>query len=73
MLRRVPVRPILKQKQEMSRMKILIRTALLGSLFLVPAVLHAQDSCVDSPECPTAILGMVGAAGAALFVRWRSK
>lgn len=54
-------------------MKILIRTALLGSLFLVPAALHAQNSCVDSPECPTAILGVVGAAGAALFVRWRSR
>ena len=54
-------------------MKILIRTALLGSLFLVPAVLHAQDGCVSSPECPTAILGVVGAAGAALFVRWRSR
>jgi XrtJ-associated TM-motif-TM protein len=54
-------------------MKILIRSALLGSLFLVPAVLHAQDGCTNSPECPTAILGVVGAAGAALFVRWRSR
>ncbi len=54
-------------------MKILTRIAFLGSLFLVPALLHAQDSCVDSPECPTAILGVVGAAGAALYVRWRSR
>ena len=54
-------------------MKILTRFALLGSLLLVPVLLHAQQSCVDSPECPTAILGVVGAAGAALYVRWRSR
>jgi XrtJ-associated TM-motif-TM protein len=54
-------------------MKILTRLAFLGSLFLVPALLHAQGSCVDSPECPTAILGVVGAAGATLYVRWRSR
>jgi XrtJ-associated TM-motif-TM protein len=54
-------------------MKTLTRIAFLGSLFLVPAVLHAQGACVDSPECPTAILGVVGAAGAALYVRWRSR
>jgi hypothetical protein len=54
-------------------MKTLTKIAFLGSLFLVPALLHAQESCVDSPECPTAILGVVGAAGAALYVRWRSR
>lgn len=54
-------------------MKTLTRIAFLGSLFVVPMVLHAQGACVDSPECPTAILGVVGAAGAALFVRWRSR
>lgn len=55
-------------------MKILTRTALLALLFLVPAVLHAQfDGCVDSPECPTAILGLVGVAGAALYTRFRSR
>jgi hypothetical protein len=54
-------------------MKILTRIVFLGSLFMVPVLLHAQDSCVDSPECPTAILGVVGAAGAALYVRWRSR
>jgi XrtJ-associated TM-motif-TM protein len=52
-------------------MKILTRLAFLGSLFLVPALLHAQGSCVDSPECPTAILGVVG--GATLYARWRSR
>jgi XrtJ-associated TM-motif-TM protein len=54
-------------------MKTLTRIAFLGSLFLVPMALLAQGSCVDSPECPTAILGVVGAAGAALYVRWRSR
>jgi XrtJ-associated TM-motif-TM protein len=63
----------LKQQQEVFSMKTLTRIALLGSLFLVPALLHAQGACVDSPECPTAILGVVGAAGAALYVRWRSR
>jgi len=53
-------------------MKILSRIVFLGSLLLVPAVLRA-DGCVDSPECPTAILGVVGAAGAALYMRWRSR
>jgi XrtJ-associated TM-motif-TM protein len=54
-------------------MKIFARIAFLGSLFLVPSLLHAQGGCVSSPECPTAILGVVGAAGAALYVRWRSR
>ena len=65
--------PVLGRLRGFSSMKILTRIAFLGSLFLVPALLHAQDSCVDSPECPTAILGVVGAAGAALYVRWRSR
>jgi hypothetical protein len=60
-------------RQEADGMKTLTRIAFLGSLFLVPMVLCAQDSCVDSPECPTAILGVVGAAAAALYVRWRSR
>ncbi|HTV09438.1 MAG TPA: PExPT-CTERM protein [Candidatus Aquilonibacter sp.] len=54
-------------------MKTLTRIVFLGSLLVAPLVLHAQGSCVDSPECPTAILGVVGAAGAALYVRWRSR
>jgi len=57
----------------MFSMKILSRIAVLGSLFLVPALLYAQNGCTDSPECPTAILGVVGAAGAAFYVRWRSR
>jgi XrtJ-associated TM-motif-TM protein len=35
-------------------------------LVLVSPLLHAQGGCVDSPENPTAILAMVGAAGAVL-------
>jgi hypothetical protein len=53
-------------------MKILTRIAFLASFILVPTLLYA-DGCVNSPECPTAILGIVGAAGAALYVRWRSR
>ena len=54
-------------------MKLFTRVAFLGSLFLAPALLYAQGGCVSSPECPTAILGVVGSAGAALYVRWRSR
>lgn len=56
-------------------MKTPTRVALLGCLFVIPAVLHAQGvgGCVDSPECPTAVLGLVGAAGAALYARFRSR
>jgi XrtJ-associated TM-motif-TM protein len=44
-------------------------------LFLVAVAVstvaaHAQSGCVDSPENPTAVLGLVGAGGAALaYVR----
>lgn len=54
-------------------MKTLTRVVFLGSMLLAPALLCAQGACVNSPECPTAVLGVVGAAGAALYVRWRSR
>lgn len=54
-------------------MKISMRIAFLGSLFLIPVLAHAQNGCVNSPECPTAVLGLLGAAGAAVYSRFRSK
>jgi XrtJ-associated TM-motif-TM protein len=54
-------------------MKTFLRFAFFGTLFLIPALAHAQSGCVNSPECPTAVLGLVGAAGAALYARLRSK
>jgi XrtJ-associated TM-motif-TM protein len=55
-------------------MKTSTRIALFASLFLIPALAHAQiQGCVNSPECPTAILGLVGTAGAALYSRFRSR
>ena len=41
---------------------------LLGIAIFVAAALplHAQEGCVDSPENPTAILAVVGSAGAFL-------
>lgn len=54
-------------------MKTLTRVVFLGSIMAVPALLHGATGCVNSPECPTAILGVVGAAGAALYVRWRAR
>jgi XrtJ-associated TM-motif-TM protein len=41
-------------------------------LVLVCPLLHAQGGCVNSPENPTAILALVGAAGAAV-VRLRRR
>lgn len=54
-------------------MKIASRLAFVGALIAVPLQLHAQTGCVHSPECPTAILGVVGAAGAALYARLRGR
>ncbi len=47
---------------------------LIGSalLFAVALPLHAQDGCVNSPENPTAILAVVGSAGA-FFVSVRAR
>jgi XrtJ-associated TM-motif-TM protein len=35
-------------------------------LVLIPLAAHAQNGCVDSPENPTLILGLVGGAAAAI-------
>ena len=47
---------------------------LLGMAILVAAAapLHAQEGCVNSPENPTAILAVVGSAGA-FFVSARAR
>jgi XrtJ-associated TM-motif-TM protein len=44
-------------------MKNSTRLSLLLSLFLMPALAHAQSGCTNSPECPTAILALAGMAG----------
>lgn len=36
----------------------------LALLFAVALPLHAQGGCVNSPENPTAVLAIVGSAGA---------
>ena len=54
-------------------MKNLPRLSILASILLIPCIAHAQGGCIDSPECPTAVLGLVGAAGAALYARFRSR
>lgn len=36
-------------------------------LFIVALPLHAQGGCVNSPENPTAVLAVVGSAGAFFF------
>ncbi len=54
-------------------MKNALRFAYLGCFLMIPVLAHAQIGCVNSPECPTAVLGVVGAAGAALYARFRSR
>ena len=45
----------------------------LSALFVVaPAAIFAQGGCVNSPECPTLVLGLVGAASA-VFTAGRSR
>jgi XrtJ-associated TM-motif-TM protein len=46
--------------------------AALALLFSVALPLHAQGGCVNSPENPTAILAVVGSAGA-FFVSARAR
>jgi XrtJ-associated TM-motif-TM protein len=40
-------------------------------MLLMTMAARAQTGCLDSPENPTAVLGLVGGAAAALF--WRRK
>ena len=43
----------------------MVRWALLAMAVLVmPVMAHAQTGCTDSPENPTAVLAIVGCAGA---------
>jgi XrtJ-associated TM-motif-TM protein len=44
----------------------------IALLFSVALPLHAQDGCVNSPENPTAVLAVVGSAGA-FFVSARAR
>jgi XrtJ-associated TM-motif-TM protein len=47
---------------------------LVVTLFVAATPLHAQGGCVNSPENPTAILGLAGSAGAGLaYLRVRMK
>lgn len=50
--------------------RVLFGTALL---FLVTTGLHAQSGCVNSPENPTAVLAVVGSAGAFFFSRGKMR
>jgi len=44
-----------------------VQVALLAiAVVAVPVVAHAQSGCTDSPENPTAVLALVGSAGAFL-------
>ncbi len=50
-----------------------ISLLLVGSafMFLITLPVHAQSGCVNSPENPTAVLAVVGSAGAFFFSRRR--
>jgi XrtJ-associated TM-motif-TM protein len=57
------------------RLRSLLFLSFAILLLAIPA--HAQTGCLDSPECPTAVLATVGIAGSAaarmLLSRWRRK
>jgi hypothetical protein len=55
------------------KMKFLLSVCFLLAVLLLPAVAAAQTGCVNSPECPTAVLGVVGAAAAMHYSRLRSR
>jgi XrtJ-associated TM-motif-TM protein len=42
--------------------RITVRLAYVGLLLFTAWPLHAQHGCVNSPENPTAILALIGAA-----------
>jgi XrtJ-associated TM-motif-TM protein len=45
-------------------MKVFRISLLVALMFLaVPAVMHAQSGCSDSPEAPTDVLMLVGSLG----------
>jgi len=43
-----------------------------ATLLVIAGTAHAQGGCVDSPECPTPVLAMIGAVGL-LAARWFKK
>jgi XrtJ-associated TM-motif-TM protein len=47
---------------------------LAALIILAPAVqLHAQSGCTDSPENPTAVLGLIVSAASVGFVQIRNR
>jgi XrtJ-associated TM-motif-TM protein len=44
--------------------------ACVAIFFAIAVPLWAQSGCVDSPEDPTAMLALVGGAGALISVAW---
>jgi len=43
-------------------------TLLLPLFFLVARAMFAQGGCVDSPEAPTVVLGLIGGVSIALAI-----
>jgi XrtJ-associated TM-motif-TM protein len=57
-------------------MKTFYRILFVFAVLCIAMPLFAQSGCDDSPEDPTAILALVGAAGACLSVarsRWAAR
>ncbi len=48
------------------RTRLTSRFLMAVTVLLMPAICHAQGGCVDSPENPTALLALVGVAGATI-------
>jgi XrtJ-associated TM-motif-TM protein len=80
-LSQVRFKPVTTKKlrdvgQERFTMKTFYRVLLVFAVLCIALPLYAQNGCDDSPEDPTAILALVGAAGAFLSVarsRWAAR
>jgi len=46
-------------------------TFLIAAFLLLPLLARAQSGCSDSPECPTPVLALAGAAGLLAANRFR--
>ncbi len=61
---------IRRQEGKVSKLNFSIPAALL---LLMATSAHAQNGCVDSPENPTVVFGLIAAAASILLLRLRSR
>jgi XrtJ-associated TM-motif-TM protein len=61
-------------REETVKVKKIFAAVPVAILFLTTAALaHAQGGCVDSPENPTAVCGLIAAAASFGIMRFRNR